>query len=111
MYWAPELTGCLERVFRTECQRLRADGCSLYVTLDADVIQAATVPGVSAPNPLGLAAGEVAACARLAGGSGRAASFEVVEINPNLDPDGLSARLGALAVWHFLAGLARRPSA
>jgi formiminoglutamase len=110
VYWAPELAGCLERVFRAELSRGRQSQCSLYVTLDADVVRAADVPGVSAPNPLGLPAAEVAACARLAGAAPGVASFDVVEVAPPLDLDGRSARWAALAVWHFLAGLARRPS-
>jgi arginase family enzyme len=35
-------------------------------------------------------------------------SFEIVEINPSLDPDGQSARWAALVVWNFLSGLPRR---
>jgi formiminoglutamase len=65
---------------------------------------------VSAPNPLGLSGEEVAACARLAGASPAVSSFDLVEINPSLDRDGRSARWAAVAVWHFLAGLACRPS-
>jgi formiminoglutamase len=108
VHWAAEVSRSLERVFRRECERMRSDGCSLYVTLDADVVRAADVPGVSAPNPLGLSAAEVAACARLAGATPGVESFDLVEINPSLDHDGQSARWAALAVWHFLAGLARR---
>jgi formiminoglutamase len=111
VYWAPELAGCLERVFRAECGRSPPKDCSLYVTLDADVVRAADVPGVSAPNPLGLPAAEVVACARLAGTHPSVASFDVVEVAPPLDQDGRSARWAALAVWHFLAGLACRPPA
>jgi formiminoglutamase len=109
VHWAAEVSHCLERVFRRECDRLKSSNCSLYVTLDADVISAADMPGVSAPNPLGLEAAEVAACARLAGATPGVASFDLVEINPGLDRDGQSARWAALAVWHFLAGLSRRP--
>ncbi len=110
VHWAAEVSHSLERVFRRECERLRSEDCSLYVTLDADVVRAADVPGVSAPNPLGLSAREVAACARMAGATPGVSSFDLVEISPNLDRDGQSARWAALAVWHFLAGLARRPS-
>jgi formiminoglutamase len=80
----------------------------VYVTLDADAVRAADVPGVSAPNPVGLEGAEVAAWARLAGQSPAVASFDVVEINPRHDRDGQSARWAALVVWNFLVGLARR---
>jgi formiminoglutamase len=111
VHWAAAVSRSLERVFRRECERLRVGDCGLYVTVDADVVRAADVPGVSAPNASGLDGVEVVACARLAGETAGVTSFDLVEINPPLDSDGQSARWAALAVWHFLAGLASRPSA
>jgi len=66
------------------------------------------VPGVSAPNPTGLIGDDVLACARIAGKSMCVSSFDLVEINPCFDRDGQSARWAALAIWHFLVGLAGR---
>jgi formiminoglutamase len=106
--WAAEVRGRLLESFTRECERLVGTGCPVHVTLDSDVVRAADVPGVSAPNPLGLPGEEVAACARLAGASPAVSSFDIVEINPSLDPDGRSTRWAAVAVWHFLAGLTRR---
>jgi formiminoglutamase len=106
--WAPEVRGRLREAFTQECERLAALGCSVHVTLDGDVVRAADVPGVSAPNPLGLSGEEVAACARAAGESTAVSSFDLVEINPRLDRDGQSTRWAASAVWHFLTGLTRR---
>ena len=97
-----------DSVLRSEIRRLGLQGCQVYVTLDADVADAADVPGVSAPNCGGLAGIDLLACARAAGQAAAVASFDVVEINPSLDRDGQSARWAALAVWHFLAGLAER---
>jgi formiminoglutamase len=108
--WRQECAGALQQYFGTELTRLEQGGCQVYVTVDADAVDAASVPGVSAPNPLGLPAGAVVACARLAGLSRAVASFDVVEINPRFDHDGRSARWAALLVWHFVAGLAARPS-
>src|SRR5205814_6005771 len=68
------------------------------------------VPGVSAPNPVGLSGREVIACARLAGQSPHVASFELVEINPRYDRDGQSARWAAVVLWNFLIGLGQRPT-
>jgi arginase family enzyme len=98
----------LVEVFRQECERLGRDGCPVYVTLDADAVRSADVPGVSAPNPLGLSGAEVAELARKAGATPAVASFDLVEINPLLDRDGQSARWAALVVWHILAGLGTR---
>lgn len=100
----------LNALFRHECKRLSADGCSVYVTLDSDVVRQADVPGVSAPNPLGLSGDVVAACAAAIGAIAAVSSFDLVEINPSFDRDGQSARWAALTIWHFLSGLARRSS-
>ena len=63
--------------FAQERERLTSLGCPVYVTLDADVVHVADVPGVSAPNALGLNGAEVIACARLAGESPNVTSFDV----------------------------------
>jgi formiminoglutamase len=107
--WQGEVEGDLTRCFAMERDRMAATGCQLHVSLDADVVRAADVPGVSAPNAAGLAGQEVLACVRLAGRSPQVAGMELVEINPRHDPDGRSSRWAALAVWHFLVGLASRP--
>jgi len=109
VHWCDAVRGCLGEHFRRECQRLAGSGCRAHVSVDADVVAAADVPGVSAPNPLGLAGLEVAACMRIAGATPAVASLDLVEINPSFDQDGRSARWAALAVWHFLVGLAIRP--
>jgi formiminoglutamase len=106
--WAGEVEGRLTDQFGKERDRLAKAGCQVYVSIDADVAQSADVPGVSAPNPLGLRGSEVAACARAAGQSPAVASLDVVEINPRHDRDGVSARWAALVVWNFLVGLALR---
>ena len=103
--WASELMTGLEETFRHQCERLSADGCPVYVTLDSDVVCQADVPGVSAPNPLGLPGRAVASCAAAAGECPAVSSFDLVEINPSFDRDGQSARWAALVVWHFLRGL------
>jgi formiminoglutamase len=107
--WAASVRGNLVESFFREGDRLASKGVAVYLSLDADVVRSADVPGISAPNPLGLPGEEVAACVRGAGASPFVSSFDLVEINPHLDRDGQSARWAALAIWHFLAGLATRP--
>jgi formiminoglutamase len=110
--WAsrPNVRGLLGSLFLRESKRLSTGGCSVYVTLDSDIVQQADVPGVSAPNPLGLSGRVVASCAEVIGATAAVSSFDLVEINPSYDRDGQSARWAALTIWHFLAGLARRSS-
>jgi formiminoglutamase len=108
VFGANETRGQLVSVFQREVKRLKRKRCQVYVTVDADVVQAADVPAVSAPNPLGLAGAEVAALARAAGETPSVASFDLVEINPRLDRDAQSARWAAVTIWYFLAGIVKR---
>jgi formiminoglutamase len=108
--WADNLRRSLVRRFMRERDRLGLEGCRIYLSIDADAVAMSEVPGVSAPNPSGLPGERVIACAQVAGASPEVASMDVVEINPQLDHDGQSARWAALVVWNFLVGLAlRRP--
>lgn len=106
--WRDEMEPSVEIAFQTELARWAREDCHVYVSIDADVVQAADVPGVSAPNPLGLGGREVAQCARFAGTAPFVSSLDVVEINPRLDPDGRSARWAAVVIWNFLMGVAHR---
>jgi formiminoglutamase len=98
----------LPSYLRVQCKEFGSIGCRVYVTFDADVVRVADVPGVSAPNVSGIPGDMGFACARVAGRSLPVSSFDLVEINPRFDRDGQSARWGALVVWNFLVGLARR---
>lgn len=94
--------------FDHTCAKLGLIGSAIYLSVDADVVCAADVPGVSAPNPAGLSGYELLACARQAGADPRIRSFDLVELNPLFDVDQRSARWGATMVWHYLIGLASR---
>ncbi|MFL5241986.1 MAG: formimidoylglutamase [Gemmataceae bacterium] len=109
VHWANSVQGRLCEIFRGEYDRLAAQGCSIYVSFDADVVRSSEMPGVSAPNPSGLSGEEVQACLRLAGSLPQVTSLDLVEINPLHDRDGQSARWGALLIWLFLMGLVSRP--
>jgi formiminoglutamase len=102
------LNWTLPATIRGQCEAFASDGCRVYVTLDADVVRASDVPGVSAPNVAGIKGDTGLALARLAGRSPHVSSFDLVEINPRHDRDGQSARWAGLVVWNFLVGLARR---
>ena len=106
--WLPEVRGHLLAAFTAERERLAAESCLVHVTLDADAVDAAEVPGVSAPNVGGLAGAEVLDCAQAAGAAPGVAGFDLVEVNPAFDLDDRSSRWAALAVWRFLVGFATR---
>lgn len=77
-------------------------------SFDLDAVEAASAPGVSAPGVGGLDVGRWLLAAEACGKSDAFASFDVVELNPRYDPDGRTAVLAALTVWHVLRGLAAR---
>ena len=108
MRWCHELKNSLEQQFLWEIDQLASAGCQVYVSLDADVIQLADVPGVSAPNPVGFPGAAMVALARQAGKSLWVSSFDLVEISPPCDINGQSSRWAALVIWNFLIGLALR---
>ncbi len=81
---------------------------SVYVSFDIDSVRSSDAPGVSAPTPTGLTAEEILECAYLAGSESKTAMMDVCEFNPKYDADGHTAKLAAMIVANFLAGLANR---
>jgi len=77
-------------------------------SFDLDAVDAASAPGVSAPNPGGLSPAVWFRAAYRAGASPAVRSVDVVELSPEHDAGGRTARLAALTVWHVLRGLAER---
>ena len=108
---AEEMRGCSCETFERICSHLVPQDGQILFSVDADVVHAADVPGVSAPNSSGLSGHELLRCARRAGCDPRIGSFELVEINPQFDVDDRSARWAATMVWQFLVGLAIRSRA
>jgi formiminoglutamase len=67
----------------------------LYLTVDLDVLPASTAPGVSAPAAFGVPFPVIAGACRQAAASGKLALVDVVELNPEFDEDGATARCAA----------------
>ncbi len=82
-----------------------------FVSIDLDSIDSARAPGVSAPNPAGLAPQLVAAYAHAAGRNSNIRCFDIMELNPDYDQDGRTARLAAHLLLSFLRGFSHRPGA
>lgn len=79
---------------------------ALYVTVCADVFNAAHAPGVSAPQPFGLAPEPVLELLRPLWKTGRIAGFDIAEVSPRFDADNRTAQLAAVLVFAFLNTLA-----
>jgi formiminoglutamase len=95
-------------LFCEELDRLAHDNEAIMVSVDADAFHQADVPGVSAPNPCGLDGRVFPEIAFQAGLNAKVRSLDLVEINPQFDRDGQSARWAALGIRQFLVGLALR---
>lgn len=106
--WRPTVTADQTHDLARTCESHFSDQVSIYLTVDADVVQMADVPGVSAPNPSGIPGILVADWLQQAGGHARITSVDLVEICPAHDRDDHSSRWAALALWRFLIGLAAR---
>ncbi|MDN9012708.1 formimidoylglutamase [Brevibacillus laterosporus] len=80
----------------------------VMLTLCTDVLNAAFAPGVSAPSPFGLTPMVVRALIRKVTAHGKALSFDICEVNPVLDENGRTVKLGAYltneAIMRFLGG-------
>ena len=72
-----------------------ADIDVLYLTIDLDVLPAATAPGVSAPAAFGVPLPVVSAVCRQVANSGKLFHLDVAELNPEFDVDGRTARVAA----------------
>lgn len=68
---------------------------AVIVTLCMDVLDMAAAPGVSAPSPFGLDPLSVRAIIRAACSHPAVRSFDISEVNPDVDEGGRTVRLGA----------------
>ncbi|WP_026556665.1 formimidoylglutamase [Arthrobacter sp. 35W] len=67
----------------------------LYLTIDLDVLPAATAPGVSAPAAYGVPLPVIAAVCRQVAESGKLLHVDVAELNPEFDIDNRTAKVAA----------------
>jgi len=94
-----------------EILSLIPQGGNAYVTLDVDVLDPSIAPGTSSPDFDGMTHGEIKAL--LAGIASRASvvGFDLVEVNPFLDPIGLTQSLVVTIILEFLGAIFDRKGA
>lgn len=80
----------------------------LCVSFDMDCLDASIAPGVSAPNPMGLSLLDVAAHVQRLGSLQRVKCFDIMELNPDHDEGGRTARVAAHLFLEFLRGVSDR---
>lgn len=70
----------------------------IMLTLCTDVLNAAFAPGVSAPSPFGLNPATVRSIIRTVTENEKTRSFDISEVNPSLDENNRTVKLGAYLV-------------
>jgi agmatinase len=100
--WATSLD-VLERGAREVVAATVPEAPALYVSIDLDVLDSAQAPGHSLPEPGGISYRQLRAILAEVARRGRVIGFDVVELNPARDPSGITARVAAWIVTHFLS--------
>ncbi|MFJ8065721.1 formimidoylglutamase [Psychrobacillus sp. NPDC096426] len=70
----------------------------IMLTLCTDVLNAAFAPGVSASSPFGLSPNTVRSIIRIVSSNEKTLSFDISEVNPLLDENNRTVKLGAYLV-------------
>jgi formiminoglutamase len=79
-----------------------------FFGFDLDAVRMSDAPGVSAPSPVGLRAGELITLVKFAASLVNTRIIEFTEVNPHFDIDGRTARLVAVAMHRFCAALSQK---
>lgn len=79
-----------------------------FVSIDLDSIDASQAPGVSALNPCGFQVQQLTPLVQAAGAAPQVRVVDFMELNPQHDIDGRTARVAAHLFLHFLLGVASR---
>ncbi|ASW02446.1 formimidoylglutamase [Paraburkholderia aromaticivorans] len=85
-----------------ELQKLLDAADDVYLTIDLDVLPAATAPGVSAPAALGVPLSVIEAMVLRVRASGKLRAADIAEYNPSLDQDRRTGRAAARLAYRLL---------
>ncbi|KXH83866.1 formimidoylglutamase [Sporosarcina sp. HYO08] len=80
----------------------------VLLTLCSDVLNAAFAPGVSAPSPFGLEPSLVRSIIQLVAAHPKTVSFDISEVNPMLDENNRTVKLGAYLANEAIAAFLGR---
>lgn len=102
--WATALD-VLEGAASDVVRRTVPEAEAIYVSIDLDVLDSSIAPGHSLPEPGGISYRQLRGILDAVTRRGRVIGFDVVELNPSLDPSGASARVAAWVATHFLSAI------
>lgn len=95
---AADLAGVLARL---------PTGKNVYLSVDADALDPAVLPGTSSPEPDGLSYGQAMRLLAETARRNTVVGLDLVELAPNLDPSGRSELIGARLIMETLAEVFR----
>ncbi|MPY66422.1 agmatinase [Deinococcus sp. SDU3-2] len=95
---ASDLAGVLARL---------PTGKNVYLSVDADALDPAVLPGTSSPEPDGLSYGQAMRVLAETARRNTVVGLDLVELAPNLDPTGRSELIGARLIMETLAEVFR----
>jgi agmatinase len=78
---------------------------NLYVTIDIDVLDPSIAPGTSSPEFDGMTYREIKTLLAGIARHGRVVGFDLAELNPYLDPTGLTQSAAVMIILEFLAAI------
>lgn len=103
LFSAPEVRRQgLPAVIQKAIEHLRERCASVYISFDIDCIDPAHVAGTGTPSVGGLRAEEMIAVMRDLSEL-PVVGFDLTEVNPTLDPSGLTSVVSSDLLWNFLA--------
>lgn len=76
----------------------------IYASLCLDCLASEFAPAVSAPQPLGLTPDQVVQLLQHLSASKKVIGLNIAELAPAYDQDGLTARLAASLIYHYVSG-------
>lgn len=91
----------MEAVAREALAQAGAAADHLFLSVDIDGLDQSIAPGCSAPGAGGLSFDEARILVETVGADPRLRGMDIVEVAPNLDPTGNTARVAAQLVAHF----------
>ena len=106
---AQEVTNRGARKVAQEAYRLASKGAdAVYLSVDLDAVDLSQVSGVSAPSAGGVSAQDLFTLTYEFAKRPRVKCVDIVELAPELDPTGGSARVAAAAIVYAIAGYRSR---
>lgn len=79
-----------------------------YVTIDIDAFDMSIAPGTGSPMPGGLSFAELNAYLEALTRKGEIVGFDFVEVAPQYDPAGVTARVAAMTILSFMGHILKR---